>query len=448
VVPLSFAAARPIADPDPPFPDLRRHDRLAMSQPLRLALLGFSRTERAAFEAFFRLAHKRKPAYERVRDVAQAQLVLLDADDETQFARATELGLAERCVVVGSRALPGAALQMRRPLNVLRLISRIDRLFEPAPVAAAPSAPAASAVQAAPAASAPKAKNAAPDHAAAPAPATPPASAPAEDFPPTMPAPLTTTAAPPSASRKVAAPIPAEEDIPPTVPMPLSAEMAPTQPMGLDELPAAAPRARPRRAGPVPAVEPVTPVMAPPMMPAHERISLVGLDEPAPDTPAGGRADLIELPAPPAARPRRSRLKHLLVAGGNEDMLRWLVAELEPFGFALHLVRDAAASLDSVRRHRCDFVLVEAGLGGHGAAALAGQLRLAALDRGWAAPAVILFGAREALVRAFARVPQGSTQVEGALTLPLGRAELLDLLGGRTLQQQTFAPTAPQTADV
>ena len=111
-----------------------------MTEPLRIALLGFGGSERAALEAFLRVAHRRVPAYARVSEVEQAQLVLVDADDPAQHARAAALGGSARCVAVGAVALPAAVLQLPRPLNVLRLFSRLDRLLEGPPVASPGSA--------------------------------------------------------------------------------------------------------------------------------------------------------------------------------------------------------------------------------------------------------------------------------------------------------------------
>jgi CheY-like chemotaxis protein len=408
-----------------------------MTEPLRIALLGFSGSERAALEAFLRVAHRRVPAYARVTEVEQAELVLVDADDPAQHARAAGLGSSSRCVAVGAVALPAAVLQLPRPLNVLRLFSRLDRLLEGPPVASPGSAAAGGSIASAgPIAPINAAVPAAPIAAAAPA-------VPRARTPPMVREQPTAFAAP--------------DEMAPTMPMPLLAsEMAPTVPMGLDDELAPPPRAP-----------------APPLLAEHERISLVGFDDepvPAPSSPtppsppalspSPRAASSTSLPAassaaPPAASSAsptpargpvaRKRLKHVLVVDDSEEVLRFLVAQLEPLGFALHRTQVPAEAVESARRRSYEFVFVHVEVARDGGARLAGQLRLAARDRGHAPPAVVLFGTPKALTALFARGVRGLADVEAALALPLRRDELLDVLGSRDLRQQAFAPTAPQS---
>jgi CheY-like chemotaxis protein len=372
---------------------------------MRLALLGFKPRERAGFEAFFKLAHKRTPAYVLVQDLRQAEFVIVDADDQAERVRAAGLDGAQRFAAVGAQPLPGAAFQTARPFNVLRIISRLDRLR---------------------------------GHAAGLAPPAP--------------------AAPPKNGDDAA---PMEEAVP-TVAMPLSSDMAPTLPMALDEHPAAvAPLPQPLQPAnsPQPAKPPQTaqePQSMLPMLPAGERISLIGLDG-GPDDgldyappPAADPAPAAE-PAPAAGPAGRHRVKHVLVVDHGDDAVRLLVAELEPLGFSVRRARDATEALEAVRARRLHHVFLRVGSAREAGAVtrqpmrLVSQLRLAARDAGRQPPAIAVFGTHESLVGALTGNPQGFAHVQAALSLPLQSDEVLELVGGPSLQRQTFSATAPRT---
>lgn len=465
-----------------------------MSPPARIALLGFKAQERAALEAFFRLALKRTPAYERVPDVAQADLILLDADDDEQRSRIAELRLASRCVAVGERELPGAALQMPRPLNVLRLFTRIDRLRHPTPVeepreapesAGVPHVPPALSMPAAVATDAAATANAAPSGTAPALLPTAlahrePASASARAFRGLARLTGRIRRADVAATGPSAAPEPGhtaathadDHGFATTEQLALPSDMARTVVLAPGDLPTAAAAPSGLAAAPAPA-----PTLAPPLMPAHERITLVGLegetgvaDE---ALAAGGATDVVartqsieqarpheaalEAPAAPSAdasdAAAAAKRQHVLVVDADDEVLRFLLAQLEPCGFALHVVRDAAKALECVgaRRYHHAFVHVGDGTeksgenGNDRGVRLAAQLRLAAQDRGRLPPAVALFGSRQALVTALTREPKAFAEVDAVLALPIDRDELLDVVGGRTLHKRAFAPTVPQS---
>lgn len=406
-----------------------------MSAPARIAVLGLKAHERAALEAFFRLALRRTPPYERVADVAQADLIVLDADDDGPRRDVIEARLVQRCVAVGERALPGAALQMPRPLNVLRLFTRIDRLRYPALMGEAPPPPP-------PPRAAPGARP--PRHAAR-------ALAPGDGF---------------AATEQLAVP----GDMARTVVLgPQAMAAQPAAATGADAAAGTGNTAgknqaagRNKAAGANGCAEAPAPTLAPPKLPAHERISLIGMDE------AEGPA------ASAAAAPRPQRV---LVVDADDEVMRCLTVQLEPRGYLLHAVRNAAQALEwaGARRYHHAFVHVAedpdrrsdgstGGPRGSGCgndrgndrgtdpgtdpgkcrgARLAAQLRLAAQDRGLEAPAVALFGSRQALVAALDREPAAFAQVEAVLALPLQRDELLEVVGGRARHRQAFAPTVP-----
>jgi CheY-like chemotaxis protein len=413
-----------------------------MSAPARIAVLGLKAHERAALEAFFRLALRRTPPYERVADVAQADLIVLDADDDGLRRDVIEARLVQRCVVVGERALPGAALQMPRPLNVLRLFTRIDRLRYPALMGEAPPPP--------PTRAAPGARP--PPHAArAPAPgdgfaATEQLAVPGDMARTVVLGPQAMAAQPAAATGADAA-------------AGTGNTAGTSQATGMNNAAGKNQAAgRNKAAGANGCAEAPAPTLAPPKLPAHERISLIGMDE------AEGPA------ASAAAEPRPQRV---LVVDADDEVMRCLTVQLEPRGYLLHAVRNAAQALEwaGARRYHHAFVHVAedpdrrsdgstGGPRGSGCgndrgndrgtdpgkcrgARLAAQLRLAAQDRGLEAPAVALFGSRQALVAALDREPAAFAQVEAVLALPLQRDELLEVVGGRARHRQAFAPTVP-----
>lgn len=98
----------------------------------RVAFLGFSEFERGALASYFRLAHKREPAYLQVATLTDADLLVADADHgpSVQLVLATER-LAET-VFIGSQAPPGSAAWATRPISALRIMRELDRLLAPA----------------------------------------------------------------------------------------------------------------------------------------------------------------------------------------------------------------------------------------------------------------------------------------------------------------------------
>jgi len=92
----------------------------------RIALLGFGRIEHAAFDAFFRVASRRCPAYAQETDFRVADFVIVDATDKVACAAVREAGLVARTVALGQPALAGALLQLARPLNLMQVVQALD----------------------------------------------------------------------------------------------------------------------------------------------------------------------------------------------------------------------------------------------------------------------------------------------------------------------------------
>lgn len=102
----------------------------------RIALLGFGRIEHAAFDAFFRVASRRCPAYAQESDFRLADFVIVDASDAGACAAVREAGLVARTVALGQPPLAGALLQLARPLNLMQVVRALDQVVADSPAAA------------------------------------------------------------------------------------------------------------------------------------------------------------------------------------------------------------------------------------------------------------------------------------------------------------------------
>ncbi|AKJ32038.1 response regulator [Caldimonas brevitalea] len=97
-----------------------------MSIRYRVAVQGFSSFERATFEAFFRLAARRSPAYDYVAELTGCDYVVADADaPETQPA-VVAAGKWERALFVGAAQVNAALAQLPRPINLMQLLRALD----------------------------------------------------------------------------------------------------------------------------------------------------------------------------------------------------------------------------------------------------------------------------------------------------------------------------------
>jgi two-component system, cell cycle response regulator len=143
-----------------------------MSNPHKIALIGFSSFERATFESFFRLAARRPPGYVLVADAAQANLAVVNADDAPTLRAAVASKPCQHVMLIGATDGGTGWATQSRPLNLMKVLTTVEQLLNggaepavaaaprastpvratPAPVAAATTAPAARPVTAAPAA--------------------------------------------------------------------------------------------------------------------------------------------------------------------------------------------------------------------------------------------------------------------------------------------------------
>lgn len=111
-----------------------------MSNPHKIALVGFSSFERATFESFFRLAARRPPGYILVANPAEASLAVVNADDPATMRAAMANKPCAHIMLIGNAdGGTGWALQ-RRPLNLMKVLTNVEQLLTPQASAAAPAA--------------------------------------------------------------------------------------------------------------------------------------------------------------------------------------------------------------------------------------------------------------------------------------------------------------------
>ncbi len=102
-----------------------------MSNPHKIALVGFSSFERATFESFFRLAARRPPGYVLVANPGEASLAVVNADDPATLRAAIASKPCAHIMLIGNEdGGTGWALQ-RRPLNLMKVLTNVEQLLSP-----------------------------------------------------------------------------------------------------------------------------------------------------------------------------------------------------------------------------------------------------------------------------------------------------------------------------
>lgn len=134
---------------------------------------------------------------------------------------------------------------------------------------------------------------------------------------------------------------------------------------------------------------------------------------------------------------RRSGLDHILVVDGHDGALRFIVHELERFGFQAHLARSADEALDRVARRHFEFIFVDVSLADvQGRNTCAALQRLAA-RRDAPAPTVVVLADEDTPV---ADLPDDGC--DAYLLRPLVAEALLKVVGEREVAKHAFARTA------
>ncbi len=113
-----------------------------MSQPHKIALVGFSSFEKVTFESFFRLAARRPPGYLLVDDAAQAHLAVVNADDAAVLRQSIAVKPANQVLLIGSQDGDTGWMLQRRPLNLMKVLATVESLLTPASAALAATVPA------------------------------------------------------------------------------------------------------------------------------------------------------------------------------------------------------------------------------------------------------------------------------------------------------------------
>ena len=109
--------------------------------PHAIALVGFTSFEYSAFESFFRLA-RRQPGYRIVDDLNTAALILANADDLDVMRDLMAVAPRQHVLLIGASSHGTAWPVQPRPIKLMSVLTAMEQLLSPAPVAAEPQAPA------------------------------------------------------------------------------------------------------------------------------------------------------------------------------------------------------------------------------------------------------------------------------------------------------------------
>ena len=96
---------------------------------VKVLLLGFVPFEKAAFESFFKLIGRRDTLYKTVKEVSQAQVVMVNSDNLTalQWARAS-LSASQKALFIGVADPSGKWPAAPRPIKLTTVLGLLDLL--------------------------------------------------------------------------------------------------------------------------------------------------------------------------------------------------------------------------------------------------------------------------------------------------------------------------------
>lgn len=153
-------------------------------------------------------------------------------------------------------------------------------------------------------------------------------------------------------------------------------------------------------------------------------------DEPPPPRhPGNGRNS--------ATRERRSGLDHILVVDAHDGAMRFIVNQLERFGFQLHLARSAEEALDRIARRHFELVFVDVSLAHAQGRNTCAAIRQLAARRETPPPTVVVMADEDTPV---AQLPEEGC--DAYLLRPLAAGALLKVVGDREVAKHAFARTA------
>ena len=290
-----------------------------MSNPHKIALIGFSSFERATFESFFRLAARRPPGYALVAESALANLAVVNADDAATMRAAIASKPCKHVMLIGNSDGGTGWATQRRPLNLMKVLTTVEQLLNGTSPSAVPQA-----------------------SAAAPArvvPAYPPAPAPAVR---SVPAPAATwgaAAAPAQAATAFSTPSPAPVFARPSGAAPITS----------------APSSFARPAVPTPAAAPtIIPASASSAQRPQVRIGTGDFSPSRDDSPVvnGGASRLIN-------SEEESSVDHILVVDDSDIALKFMRNRLTRFGFRTDLVNSGEDALGKLNVRPYKFVFLD-----------------------------------------------------------------------------------------
>jgi two-component system, cell cycle response regulator len=102
-----------------------------MSQPHRIALVGFSSFEKVTFESFFRLAARRPPGYVLVDDPAQADMAVVNADDNAVLRQCIAAKPSKHVLLIGAQDGGTGWTLQKRPLNLMKVLATVEGMLSP-----------------------------------------------------------------------------------------------------------------------------------------------------------------------------------------------------------------------------------------------------------------------------------------------------------------------------
>jgi two-component system cell cycle response regulator len=138
-----------------------------------------------------------------------------------------------------------------------------------------------------------------------------------------------------------------------------------------------------------------------------------------------------------ATRERRSGLDHILVVDEHDSAMRFIVNQLERFGFQLHLARSADEALDRIARRHFELVFVDVSLADARGRNTCAAIRQLAARRETPPPTVVVMADEDTPV---AQLPEEGC--DAYLLRPLAADALLKVVGDREVAKHAFARTA------
>lgn len=99
-----------------------------MKRAFTVALVGFAQHESATFEAFFRLASRRPPAYHVQDEVVDAQLLVANADSSQAMDLLRRAQLPGRVLLIGRHDGGTGWPLVRKPVKLVSVLAELDRL--------------------------------------------------------------------------------------------------------------------------------------------------------------------------------------------------------------------------------------------------------------------------------------------------------------------------------